>query len=354
MTKPKNAGEIALRCAEDIHNGVYHMHPGLRYMIVRSADLIQTAIDSATCCGCAGLRTGITDAVSELTWTSWLNTLSPKAKNEIAVIAQNLNDALSTPCTCQGTTGEDWTAHHDKGGLGLASILCGKEWIAVDIPDVEAARLIAAHNAAIAPLQAENKELARVIKELEWQQNPDAKGSLAFMLRQAQEELESHAWEISPGMAQARIDQLLAELEQAQESRQHTQEWYSQRWERLKEWARREIPEQLREEFFSIIANGTKNATESPTYGQQMQLLKNKAELLQSRLATAEAALEKYRSCLTDWKEWWIIFSKGKQKGEIFLRTDQLLAAPTSEQFTAYPKGRNKHAIDAARAKEKQ
>lgn len=75
---------------------------------------------------------------------------------------------------------------------------------------------------------------------------------------------------------------------------------------------------------------------------------------LQSRLATAEAALEKYRSCLTDWKEWWIIFSKGKQKGEIFLRTDQLLAAPTSEQFTAYPKGRNKHAIDAARAKEKQ
>jgi hypothetical protein len=47
------------------------------------------------------------------------------------------------------------------------------------------------------------------------------------------------------------------ELARAKEARQHTWDWYAAHYGKLEDWARKRLPEQWANEFFSCIANGT-------------------------------------------------------------------------------------------------
>lgn len=94
-----------------------------------------------------------------------------------------------------------------------------------------------------------------------------------------------------PGSRIAALEQKCAELERERDAEkdraQHTQEWYATRWRRLKEWARKDIPDNLSNQFFSIIANGTKDPFEPPTYAQQMNVLKHHLERAVRKLSTS-------------------------------------------------------------------
>lgn len=98
MTKPKSAGEIA----EQLWAEGYLCDPDGPDDGVLTIGGLQAAvaqiIDSATCCGCVGLREALLHifAESDATTCGFCEEIHRMAKQ-----------ALSTPCTCQGATGED-------------------------------------------------------------------------------------------------------------------------------------------------------------------------------------------------------------------------------------------------------
>lgn len=55
--------------------------------------------------------------------------------------------------------------------------------------------------------------------------------------------------------------------------------WYAVRFKRLREWVK-DLPEKKRKEYFSIVANGTSNQFEPPTYAQIINILKHENEKL--------------------------------------------------------------------------
>lgn len=82
-------------------------------------------------------------------------------------------------------------------------------------------------------------------------------------------------------------------LEEATRKREHTQQWYAQRWDRLKQWARKEIPDEFSNQFFSILANGAKDVMEQPsTYDQQFNLLAAERDKLKRELEEVRKMLE--------------------------------------------------------------
>lgn len=66
-----------------------------------------------------------------------------------------------------------------------------------------------------------------------------------------------------------------------------TQQWYAVRFERLKDLART-LPEPVQYEFFSILANGTANATEPPSYSLQMNALRHERDRLHDHAQRAD------------------------------------------------------------------
>ncbi|HUU21497.1 MAG TPA: hypothetical protein VM389_03090 [Phycisphaerae bacterium] len=68
-----------------------------------------------------------------------------------------------------------------------------------------------------------------------------------------------------------------------------TQEWYAVRHERLAQWAREDLPDELRTQFFNIYANGTREPAEAPTYMQMLQQAKWRAERAEKELARVRA-----------------------------------------------------------------
>jgi len=63
----------------------------------------------------------------------------------------------------------------------------------------------------------------------------------------------------------------------------HTEYWYAVRNARLDDWARNEIPDDLRKQYFDIAANGSL-ANEPPTYAQQFNQMKWRAESAEEKL----------------------------------------------------------------------
>jgi hypothetical protein len=57
--------------------------------------------------------------------------------------------------------------------------------------------------------------------------------------------------------SEAERDALKAEVEKHKGLRVHTQEWYASHYGKLRDWARKVLPEPYRNQFFSCIANGT-------------------------------------------------------------------------------------------------
>lgn len=75
---------------------------------------------------------------------------------------------------------------------------------------------------------------------------------------------------------------------------EHTRYWYSIRHERLWHWAHAELNDQQRSRYFSIVANGTADITEPPTYAQQFNMMKWRMERAEAELvAVRKNALEK-------------------------------------------------------------
>src|SRR5262249_40930782 len=76
-----------------------------------------------------------------------------------------------------------------------------------------------------------------------------------------------------------------AERDEAQDHLDFQRYWYGCRFERLREFVDAELAEPLRMRYYSIVANGTADTNEPPTYAQQFNMLKHRAEA-----AEAEAA----------------------------------------------------------------
>lgn len=74
------------------------------------------------------------------------------------------------------------------------------------------------------------------------------------------------------------VDQLMSSLE-------HTRYWYATRHERLWHWAKTELAEPQRTRYFSIVANGTADVNEPPTYAQQFNVMKWRMEEAERQLA---------------------------------------------------------------------
>lgn len=90
-----------------------------------------------------------------------------------------------------------------------------------------------------------------------------------------------------------RIEELKEERDLAIERRDWTQQWYAQRHQRMDDWMRKEAPEGAKNQYFSIAANGTKDPFEPPTYAQQFNVMKWRAEKAEARIAELESAQPK-------------------------------------------------------------
>lgn len=94
-------------------------------------------------------------------------------------------------------------------------------------------------------------------------------------------------------------DALLAELEQAIESKAHTQQYYAERFEPLKEWARN-LPPDLRNQFFSLIANASTSVHDGPPeLTVQLNLMRHRAEKAEAEFEQARAQLAEAEAKLT-------------------------------------------------------
>lgn len=91
--------------------------------------------------------------------------------------------------------------------------------------------------------------------------------------------------------------------ERARSSIEHTRAWYAVRHERLAEWARADLPEELRRQFFNIYANGTKEAHEPPTHAQMLQQAKWRAGQATERREAAEKELARIHALLKEMDE---------------------------------------------------
>lgn len=95
-------------------------------------------------------------------------------------------------------------------------------------------------------------------------------------------------------IAHARTDipRLLAEVRRLNSTLEHTRYWYGCRLERLNQIAREEFSEEMRHRYFSIVANGTAESHEPPTYAQQYNTMKHRAERAEEEVRRLRAQLK--------------------------------------------------------------
>jgi hypothetical protein len=75
------------------------------------------------------------------------------------------------------------------------------------------------------------------------------------------------------------IEQLTRERDALKRELESSRDWYATRFERLREWVDAlSIPEETRNEYFNIVANGTAAFQENPTHAQLLSLAKHRAE----------------------------------------------------------------------------
>lgn len=85
---------------------------------------------------------------------------------------------------------------------------------------------------------------------------------------------------------------LTEELERTKESLKFCKEWWASRFRRLEDWARLELHEPLRTEFFSIVANGFKHWTEhAPAYERQLNMKEHEIERLKKECDKLQARI---------------------------------------------------------------
>ena len=87
------------------------------------------------------------------------------------------------------------------------------------------------------------------------------------------------------------------ERDEALRSVEHSAEWYQRRFDRLREWVK-DLPDAKRTEYFSIVANGTKDPYEHPSYQETVRGLRHERDQLKTDLAQSRAELGEVRSTL--------------------------------------------------------
>lgn len=79
------------------------------------------------------------------------------------------------------------------------------------------------------------------------------------------------------------VAHLAERLEEAISSRSHTQQWYGERWRVLADWFRgpgKDLP--IANEFWGIYANGAPTMNYRPSYAQQLNMARYRAERAES------------------------------------------------------------------------
>ncbi|MCS9380862.1 hypothetical protein N1E52_26695 [Pseudomonas aeruginosa] len=87
----------------------------------------------------------------------------------------------------------------------------------------------------------------------------------------------------------AEAQALREEIKKAQNALAFTEQWYGVRHERLWHWAHAELNEEQKRRYFNIVANGTAEHNEPPTYAQQLCRMKHRAESAEQELSALRA-----------------------------------------------------------------
>jgi len=98
-------------------------------------------------------------------------------------------------------------------------------------------------------------------------------------------------------------DQAKAEVERISKRLKWNEEWNAGRFETLFHWAHRELSEDLKTQYFNIVANGSSSPMDPPTYAQQMNRLKWKAEAADKERDMLLVELGTLRKALTTIRE---------------------------------------------------
>ncbi|MBH4103394.1 hypothetical protein I5M52_13815 [Pseudomonas aeruginosa] len=87
----------------------------------------------------------------------------------------------------------------------------------------------------------------------------------------------------------AEAQALREEVEKAQNALAFTEQWHGVRYERLWHWAHAELDEEQKRRYFNIVANGTAEHSEPPTYAQQLCRMKHRYECAEKEAAALRA-----------------------------------------------------------------
>lgn len=87
----------------------------------------------------------------------------------------------------------------------------------------------------------------------------------------------------------AEAQALREEVEKAQNALAFTEQWHGVRYERLWHWAHAELDEEQKRRYFNIVANGTAEHSEPPTYAQQLCRMKHRYECAEKEVAALRA-----------------------------------------------------------------
>ncbi|SSV28894.1 Uncharacterised protein [Acinetobacter baumannii] len=87
----------------------------------------------------------------------------------------------------------------------------------------------------------------------------------------------------------AEAQALREEVEKAQNALAFTEQWHGVRYERLWHWAHAELNEEQKRRYFNIVANGTAEHSEPPTFAQQLCRAKHRYECAEKEVATLRA-----------------------------------------------------------------
>ncbi|QPZ69388.1 hypothetical protein [Pseudomonas aeruginosa] len=84
---------------------------------------------------------------------------------------------------------------------------------------------------------------------------------------------------------EAEAQEFREEIKKAQNALAFTEQWYGVRHERLWHWAHAELNEEQKRRYFNIVANGTAEHSEPPTFAQQLCRAKHRYECAEKEVS---------------------------------------------------------------------
>ena len=88
------------------------------------------------------------------------------------------------------------------------------------------------------------------------------------------------------------IAELRARVEEAEKSRDFTSDWYKERFDRMDSWMRNMAPCDIKNQYFSLQANGQRTPWDAPAYVETIHALKLQAKAAESALANLQGMFD--------------------------------------------------------------